>query len=325
MRKILIATFLTTSLICAVSSSEFAIALESSDPESCINGDFNKGVKERSIEVSKVCDDKKRSDSDGSKSNPSPPAPSGGAKFPPSYIKTVIVSGCVPDQPVNPDFGSCVEQRQKFCPEGEWLQARSIDTRTPQDDPAYGDPFCTGEPPAAAPPGAAGAPPVSIDEIRTLLVLRPEIESDNAGRGVRNAETNFYTLTEPVSMTTVLAGQQVELRATPVRFRWDYGDGTGPITTLVGGHPQSEFNAPTPTSHVYEETGSYTVGLTTVYVGEYRVAGGAWQLIPGTITLDAPPVTADIWRTVTRNVADDCAADSSAWGCTGPIEEPGGG
>jgi len=218
-----------------------------------------------------------------------------------------------------------VEQGQKFCPEGEWLQARSIDTRTPEEDPAYGDPFCTGKPPTAAPPGTTGAPPVSIDEIRTLLVLRPEIESDNAGRGVRNAETNFYTLTEPVSMTTVLAGQQVELRATPVRFRWDYGDGTGPVTTLVGGHPQSEFNAPTPTSHVYEETGSYTVGLTTVYVGEYRVAGGAWQLIPGTITLDAPPVTADIWRTVTRNVADDCAADSSAWGCTGPIEEPGGG
>ena len=157
-----------------------------------------------------------RDSSEGKGSQPSKGEGSDGNQktvTPPTYLKTVIVSGCVPDQPVNPDFGSCVEQGQKFCPEGEWLQARSIDTRTPQDDPAYGDPFCTGAPPTAAPPGTAGAPPVSIDEIRTLLVLRPEIESDNAGRGVRNAETNFYTLTEPVSMSTVLAGQQVELRA----------------------------------------------------------------------------------------------------------------
>ena len=93
----------------------------------------------------------------------------------------------------------------------------------------------------------------------------------------------------------------------------------------MAGHSQSEFNAPTPTSHVYEETGQYTVGLTTVYIGEYREAGGEWVLIPGTITLESTPVTADIWRTVTRNVADDCGANPSAWGCTGPIDSPSDG
>lgn len=246
----------------------------------------------------------------------------------PTTTRTVTMAACYPGQAGNPDLGTCQEQNEKFCPEGsEWVMSKTTDTAAPDGPVDYGTPICTGTGTGPAPIGAAGdaAPPVTIDEVRTLLVLEPTIESDNAGRGVRNAETNFYTLAQPVSLTTTIAGQDIELRATPVTFHWTYGDGTGTVTTHDGGNAQPEFNVPTPTSHVYEDTGSYTVGLTTVYVGEYRVAGGEWQLIPGTITLDAAPVTADIWRTVTRNVADDCGADASAWGCTGPIDAPDGG
>lgn len=240
------------------------------------------------------------------------------------YIESRAVSACIPGQAANPDFGGCHEQQEKFCPEGAWLQTGSTDTRDPEGKTIYTAPYCATD--AADSPGdASGGVPVTIDEVRTLLVVKPEIESDNGGRGVRNAETNFYTLAEPVSLRTTIDGQLIELRATPVSFTWDYGDGSAPVTTTEGGHAQPEFNTPTPTSHVYEKTGSYTVGLTTQYIGEYRVEGGDWQLIPGTITMDSTPVTADIWRTVTRNVADDCSADSSAWGCTGPIEAPNGG
>lgn len=197
----------------------------------------------------------------------------------------------------------------------------STDTSVGYENVEYGMPECT----RALDAGGAGAPPLSIDEVRTLLVLDPEIRSDNAGRGVRNAETNFYADAQTRHLVTTLNGVEVELRATPVSYHWDYGDGTPARISTVAGHAQPEFNAPTPTSHVYEETGQYEVTLTTVYIGEYREANGDWVLIPGTITLDSAPVTADIWKTVTRNVADDCGADAAAWGCTGPIESPDGG
>lgn len=232
-----------------------------------------------------------------------------------SHLEHKTVSACIPGQLGNSDFESCREQEDNFCPEGSWIRAQTIDTRQPDANPVYGAPKCW-----TAKASSNGAPPVSIDEVRTLLVLEPEIRSDNGGRGIRNAETNFYADAETRTLVTTLNGVEVELRATPVSFHWDYGDGSPTKTTSVAGQSQPEFNVPTPTSHVYEDTGQYTVRLTTVYIGEYREAGGEWVLIPGTISLDSAPVTADIWRTITRNVADDCSVDSSAWGCTGPIE-----
>lgn len=237
------------------------------------------------------------------------------------HLQHRTISACVPDQLGSPDFGSCGEQVENFCPEGSWIRAETVDTRAPEDS-TYGRPLCwTGSSPA----GGDGAPPLSLDEVRTLLVLDPEIRSDNAGRGVRNAETNFYADAQTRHLVTTLNGVEVELRATPVSYHWDYGDGTPARITTVAGESQPDFDVPTPTSHVFEETGEFTVSLTTVYIGEYREAGGEWVLIPGTLTLDSAPVTADIWKTVTRNVADDCGADATAWGCTGPIESPHGG
>lgn len=238
-----------------------------------------------------------------------------------THLKHKTISACVPDQLGSPDFGSCGEQVENFCPEGSWIRAETVDTRAPEDS-TYGRPLCwTGSSPA----GGDGAPPLSLDEVRTLLVLDPEIRSDNAGRGVRNAETNFYADAQTRHLVTTLNGVEVELRATPVSYHWDYGDGTPARITTVAGESQPDFDVPTPTSHVFEETGEFTVSLTTVYIGEYREAGGEWVLIPGTLTLASAPVTADIWKTVTRNVADDCGADATAWGCTGPIESPHGG
>jgi hypothetical protein len=237
--------------------------------------------------------------------------------------RTTLVSGCYRNLG-EPGLETCAQQEEAFCPgeDSTWVMPETTDTANPDANPTYGTRQCTDAATAGSTPspGTPAQPAVSVNDMAELFAPDPQIESDNGGRGVRNAETNFYTSTEMTTKRTTLNGEPVDLRLTPITFTWTYGDGSAPVTTVNGGTSQSEFNAPTPTSHVYTETGQYQVELTTVFVGEVRYEGGDWQPVDGTITRTAQPVTADIWRTVTKNVAEDCSADPSAWGCTGPID-----
>lgn len=244
----------------------------------------------------------------------------------PTTKRTTLVSGCLESLAGEPGLDSCLAQEEAFCPgqESTWVVPETTDTAAPGEAPTYGMRQCTqsgaGPDPSAA--GADARPAVSIDDVAELFAPQPQILSDDEGRGVRNAETNFYTDGEVRTLRTTMNGEEVELRLTPIQYIWDYGDGSAPHVTSVPGGAQPGFDVPTATSHVYEETGAYPVTLTTVYVGEVRYAGGDWQRIDGQITRTAAPETADIWTTSTRNVAEDCAADPGAWGCTGPVENP---
>ncbi|WP_344770886.1 hypothetical protein, partial [Micrococcus endophyticus] len=98
-----------------------------------------------------------------------------------------MASACHPNQAGNADLGTCQEQTDRFCPEGgEWIIPVSTDTSVDYENSAFGPTECTTSPVA----GAGGARSFTLEEVRTLLLLDPTIESDNAGRGVRNAETN---------------------------------------------------------------------------------------------------------------------------------------
>jgi len=97
--------------------------------------------------------------------------------------------------------------------------------------------------------------------------------------------TNTYASAEPVELATTLVGFPVAVRATPVAYTWDYGDGT-----VVG--PTEDAGAPWPdntTGHVYEVPGDYAITLTTHYTGEYSVAGGPFLPIPGQATVTSEP------------------------------------
>ncbi len=107
--------------------------------------------------------------------------------------------------------------------------------------------------------------------------------------------TNTYAVAEPVTLQTDLLGFPVTVRATPVAYSWDYGDGT-----VIG--PTSEAGAPWPdlrVTHVYERAGEYAITLTTHYEGEYSVLGGPFLPVPGQaqVTSDPEPVVAFEGRT----------------------------
>lgn len=239
-------------------------------------------------------------------------------------VKIKYVSGCYPDQLQNPDFQDCEYQRVQFCgDDGSWLQRQETDARREEEaDQAvsYGPRFCAQS--GSGSPADANSESFSISDVADLITAAPRIHADNGGRGIRHAHTNFYSDADVIVENTTLNGRQAMLRATPIEYRWDYGDGTQ-RTTAVAGSSQSEFNVQTPTSHIYEDTGAYDVRLATVFIGEYSLDGGqTWVLLEGTITRESDPAQADIFRSVTRNVADDCVSNPSGWGCGVPGSEP---
>ena len=93
--------------------------------------------------------------------------------------------------------------------------------------------------------------------------------------------------TEPSDqeLSTELLGTPVAVRATPVSYHWDLGDGNT-ITTTNPGKP---FPAET-VSATYTQEGWYDITLTTTFSGQFSVKGGPWQDIDGTIEVASDPV-----------------------------------
>ncbi|XAS68252.1 hypothetical protein V3C33_02695 [Micrococcaceae bacterium Sec5.7] len=136
---------------------------------------------------------------------------------------------------------------------------------------------------------------------------------------LKGAETNFYAEASKQSFTVDMLGQSVAVVAKPVQYRWDYGDGAsfGPTATSGGSLPQDRWGEKTRTSHIYPATGDFRVTLTTYFQGTYSVNGGPALPIPAQGQFSAPPQTMSVWRSITRNYADDCNVNPQGQGCPG--------
>lgn len=230
------------------------------------------------------------------------------------------VSGCYPDQLQNLDFGDCQRQQDIFCgDDGTWVQQVRVRRENPDEPIEHGSRFCAAD---AAGGGSEGRPAITMDDLAAVAPNEVDILLQNGGRGMRNAHTNIYADAEQILERKTQFGELTLMRLTPVEFRWDYGDGTTRTTTDPG-RDAVDFNTETSTSHVYEDTGTYTVTLTTVFIGEVSYDDGeTWELVPGQLVIDSTPAQADIFRSVTRNVAEDCVANPSGWGCGAPGSAP---
>lgn len=100
-----------------------------------------------------------------------------------------------------------------------------------------------------------------------------------------NMDLIVYAEAEAQTLDTVLLGTPVQVRATPVSYRWDFGDGS----TLETANPGRPYPA-TDLTYRYAHQGWYDVTLTTTYAGEFSVSGGPWQDIDGTVTITSEPV-----------------------------------
>jgi hypothetical protein len=145
---------------------------------------------------------------------------------------------------------------------------------------------------------AQNQPALTIAQFRRLPIPAPTISAQpdpQTRHTLINIPTNLYTSGQPATLTTIVLGQRIAVRATPALFHWTYGDGEQLVTRRPG-RPYPDM----PTAHTFTRPGTHTVRLSTTFTGEYSVSGGPWQPVQGTATLPSPPltITADESRAV---------------------------
>ncbi|MDF8265181.1 hypothetical protein [Luteipulveratus flavus] len=89
---------------------------------------------------------------------------------------------------------------------------------------------------------------------------------------------------EPDEVRSVtLVGQRVEIRPRFKQVRYTFGDGASMTTQSLGGpYPTGDV------THAYAGAGTVTAGSTVTYGGQFRLGGGAWVDVPGTIDIAGP-------------------------------------
>lgn len=127
-------------------------------------------------------------------------------------------------------------------------------------------------------------PPQSLSDVAQFAPGDAGFIQEPAGWSLPLLPTNVFSTATATTESGELLGWPIEVRFTPVAYSWNFGDGT----TRVDGSPGSswgtrQFNQ-SATSHVYEISGDYRIGLEVTYEASYRFDGGAFIGLPGTIT-----------------------------------------
>jgi hypothetical protein len=114
-----------------------------------------------------------------------------------------------------------------------------------------------------------------------------------------NIETVLWvdTPANRVLGTVTLLGHRVSLRAHVERVDWNFGDDSTDTTPTPGkaytnADPCKTVDCPDYFGHTYVHTGRVTIAAELTWTGQFRVDGGVWQAIPGTVT--APATSAAI-------------------------------
>jgi hypothetical protein len=163
-------------------------------------------------------------------------------------------------------------------------------------DPGTGmfDDFCSGAnwtgscvPAPAAPDQAVQLTPSAVlRAFRNLSLPAAElVVQPPGGATLVNFVTNFYTEQGEFTRTVRLLGQRVDLRIWPSQFGWRFGDGRS-LASASAGAPYPDLEI----THEYARAGGVRPSVDTTYAAEFRVNGGPWRDVDGTVTIPGSPV-----------------------------------
>ncbi|WP_101587431.1 PKD domain-containing protein [Brevibacterium jeotgali] len=115
--------------------------------------------------------------------------------------------------------------------------------------------------------------------------------------------TAFWADASVKEFSAELLGFPLQVRATPIEFHWDFGDGNSTSAESPGREPSHpQYGSIT---HTFSDKGDRTVTLTTVYTGEYNYGGG-WSSIAGTAAVQSDGLSMTVYRYHKYRVEDDC-------------------
>ena len=109
------------------------------------------------------------------------------------------------------------------------------------------------------------------------LAPEPELAIAPARIGLTGLPSYFWVGNDlrPITATAGIRGLTVTAEARPVRFLWDFDDGTT-RTTQHGGRPWSRTRDGN-VGHLYETAGLYEPRVTVVWAARWRANGGRWD------------------------------------------------
>jgi hypothetical protein len=144
--------------------------------------------------------------------------------------------------------------------------------------------YCSSEEPLQVTPAMVAAALARVPLPPAGLIIQPP-----NGRTLVNFATNFYTKRDEFNRSVRLLGQRVELRITPAQFTWHFDDGQSTTTTTPGSpYPKLEI------THDYLEKGGVHPSVDTTYTADFRVNGGGWQPVPGSVTIPGEAVAVEV-------------------------------
>ena len=144
------------------------------------------------------------------------------------------------------------------------------------------------EPPAAPAPRVTQA--LVLRAFQRIPVPASEVSiQPPGGKTLVNLETIFSTEATEFTRTIGLLGHRVDLEIWPSRFEWVTGDGSDFETDWAGrpwekGVPMGEY-----ITHLYADAEDVTTRVDTTWSAMYRVDGGSWQDVGGTVTIEGEP------------------------------------
>ncbi|WP_102160552.1 hypothetical protein [Zhihengliuella halotolerans] len=155
------------------------------------------------------------------------------------------------------------------------------------------------------------------------IVFESPVEGhEEYGIALIRQRVNQWADSQVHTLETTVLGTTVEVRATPIEYQWNYGDGNHRTTAHAGDARPDDadpYEYRTYTDNIYEETGNYEVNLTTVYTGEFRYGDSGWIPISGVASVPSEPKINSIWKRETRNVSADCIEHPEGWACDSPF------
>ena len=175
--------------------------------------------------------------------------------------------------------------------------------------------WCRNTQPPSPTPEQLAMPELTLSDLAHVDPESPTLATQPKGWSVVGVETNFIAHIQTHIVTTAVRGVTVDVRFTPMRYDWAFGDGATASTEVPGAEWSvlgvTEF-ARTPTSHRYSVASNVTPRVEVTYEVDYRWREHDWRHIEGTITRGANAPVIFVQNAGTVLVTGPCVTDGTA-------------